>query len=71
MKFKAKIENCEVNPQAILEYETWLGYPENIGLPLTPEDYKVEQIGEDRWSVTDPTGSKVYSGIGPVKVLAS
>ncbi len=69
MKFKAN--TSEIVPSAVLRYGTWLGYLENMDLPFTPENYKITQVADDRWSVTDLAGKQVYLGIGPVELVAA
>lgn len=69
MKFKA--DTSEIVPSAVLRYGTWLGSLENMALPLTPENYQITQVADDRWSVTDLVGKQVYLGIGPVELMSA
>lgn len=69
MKFKA--DTSAFVPSAVLRYKTWLGYQEEMGLPLTAENYQVTQLDNDRWSVTDLAGTRVYLGIGPVEIAGA
>lgn len=69
MKFKAN--TSEIVPSAVLRYGTWLGYQENMALPLTPENYQITQVADDRWSVTNLVGELVYLGIGPVELVTA
>ncbi|AIJ46996.1 MULTISPECIES: hypothetical protein [Comamonas] len=68
---KIKADTSTFVPSAVLRYETWLGYQEEMGLPLTAENYQVTQLDNDRWSVTDIAGTQVYLGIGPVEIAGA
>lgn len=68
---KPKENTSTFAPSAVLRYKTWLGYQEEMGLPLTAENYQITQLDNDRCSVTDLAGTQVYLGIGPVEIAGA
>lgn len=55
----------------LLRMPPWLGFPEERVLPHPPQAYRVQQEQTDWFRVLGPSGEEVYTGIGPVEVVAS
>lgn len=56
---------------ALLSMPEWFGVPEVRQLPAPPEAYKVAEPQPGWFEVRGPGGQLVYSGLGPVQVLAA
>ncbi|EJE48769.1 hypothetical protein PMI14_06797 [Acidovorax sp. CF316] len=55
----------------ILRLPEWFGRPEQILLPLPAAEYLVQEVHRDWWHVVaKPTGQTVYTGLGPIELLA-
>lgn len=60
------------NHPTLLRMPPWLGYPEEMALPLPPEAYTIREIQPDWWAVIEaPSGEWIYTGLGPVEVVQS
>ena len=49
----------------------WFGVPEIEPLPAPPEAYRIVEAQPGWFEVRGPGGALVYSGLGPVQILAA
>ncbi|XJC76796.1 hypothetical protein ACHFCA_10720 [Delftia tsuruhatensis] len=49
----------------------WFGVPEIEPLPAPPEAYRIVEAHPGWFEVRGPGGALVYSGLGPVQILAN
>jgi len=56
---------------ALLRMTEWFGVPEIETLPAPPEAYAIVEAQPGWFEVRGPGGALVYSGLGPVQILAS
>ena len=56
---------------ALLRMPEWFGVPEIEPLPAPPEAYRIVEAQPDWFEVRGPGGALVYSGLGPVQILAA
>lgn len=56
---------------ALLCMPEWFGVPEIEPLPAPPEAYRIVEAQPGWFEVRGPDGTLVYSGLGPVQILAN
>lgn len=56
---------------ALLRMPEWFGVPEIEPLPAPPEAYRIVEAHPGWFEVRGPGGALVYSGLGPVQILAN
>lgn len=56
---------------AILLYPTWYGGPpDEMPLPMEPQHYAVQHVGDRNIVAVIASGEVIYDGIGPASVAA-